>query len=71
MSGLIIGYEHTFVHAIADFLIECGNRHPGRADLPHRAPDHKVCDAIPVGQDRPVGRSGCQRLNENVGAIYR
>ena len=34
VPGLQIGYEHTFVHQVADFLDGAGDRQAGRADLP-------------------------------------
>ena len=35
VPGLQIGYEHSFVHQVADFLAGLVDRHAGRTDLPH------------------------------------
>jgi hypothetical protein len=53
VPALTIGYEHTFVHAAADFLkgVEAGT--PARAHLPHRAFDPKG-----LRRDPPVGQVG-------------
>ena len=40
VPGLIIGFEHSFVHTMADFIAAHGHRHPRRPDLPRRARDH-------------------------------
>ena len=39
VPGLIIGFEHSFVHTMADFIAAHGQRHPRRPDLPRRAGD--------------------------------
>ena len=57
VPGLSIGYEHTFVHAMADFLrgVETGT--PAEPTFRTALQTQKVCDADPaVGEVRPVGR---------------
>ena len=46
VPGLTIGYEHTFVHAIADFLngVETGT--PAEPTFRTALQTQKVCDAI-------------------------
>ena len=39
VPGLQIGYEHTFVHQVADFLANLAERQADRADLPRRPGD--------------------------------
>ena len=46
VPGLIIGYEHSFVHTMADFIAAHGQRHPGRRRPSASAGDDAVCDAI-------------------------
>jgi predicted dehydrogenase len=46
VPGLVIGYEHSFVHALADFLagIELGR--PAKPDFRNALQTQKVCDAV-------------------------
>ena len=41
VPGLIIGYEHSFVHTVADFLDGLSTGKPAAPDLPRRARDHQ------------------------------
>jgi predicted dehydrogenase len=46
VPGCVIGYEHTFIHALADFLkgLETGEGvHP---DVSDALETQKVCDAV-------------------------
>ena len=59
VPGLQIGYEHTFVHQLADFLDGLAKRKPGQPDLPRRAGNPiRLRRRAEVGQDQPVGEGG-------------
>ena len=55
VPGLQIGYEHTFIHQVADFLQAAGGREAGRADVPRR-PRHRLRHrrGAGVGEERTV-----------------
>ena len=56
VPGLSIGYEHSFVHAVADFIDGLDHRQAGLADLPRGARDDEGLRRDPqVGQDEEVG----------------
>ena len=44
--GLAIGYEHTFVHALADFLNGVESRTPAEPTFRTALATQRVCDAI-------------------------
>jgi predicted dehydrogenase len=46
VPGLTIDYEHTFVHAIADFLKGVGTGTPAEPTFRTVLQTQKVCDAI-------------------------
>ena len=46
MPGLIIGYEHSFVHQIADFLEGLATGKPAAPTFREALETQKVCDAI-------------------------
>ena len=56
VPGLVIGYEHSFVHAVADFLQGPGDRRAGAAGLPERPADAEgLRGGAALGQDRDSG----------------
>lgn len=46
VPGCTIGYEHTFVHALADFLSGLESGTPAQPDFQSALQTQKVCDAI-------------------------
>ena len=46
VPGLIIGYEHSFVHQVADFLAGLASGKPARPTFRDALETTKVCDAI-------------------------
>jgi predicted dehydrogenase len=46
VPGLVIGYEHTFLNALADFVrgLETGNR--AQPDFRNALQTQKVCEAV-------------------------
>ena len=46
VPGLQIGYEHTFVHQIADFLTGLGKGEPAQPDFRAALATQRVCDAV-------------------------
>ena len=53
MPGLIIGYEHSFVHTMADFIASLDGGPPAGPTFRDALETTKVCDAIIAS-----GRSG-------------
>ena len=53
MPGLIIGYEHSFVHQVADFLEGLSTGKPAAPTFRDALETTQVCDAIIAS-----GRSG-------------
>ena len=57
VPGLQIGYEHTFVHQVADFLEGLANGQARQPDLPRRAGNPvRLRRRAQVRQDRASGR---------------
>jgi len=46
VPGLQIGYEHTFIHQIADFLTGLGTDKPAQPDFRAALATQRVCDAV-------------------------
>jgi predicted dehydrogenase len=46
VPGLIIGYEHSFVHAVADFLRSLETGIPAQPDFRSALQTQKVCEAV-------------------------
>ncbi len=46
VPGLQIGYEHTFVHQVADFLTGLGNKKPASPTFRDALETQYVCDAV-------------------------
>ncbi len=46
MPGLQIGYEHSFVHQVADFLESLAKGEPCRPTFRDALETQKVCDAV-------------------------
>ncbi len=46
VPGLIIGYEHSFTHQVADFLTGLTTGHPASPSFREALPANQVCDAI-------------------------
>ena len=46
VPGLQIGYEHTFVHAVADFLRGVTEGKPAHPTFRDALETQKVCDAV-------------------------
>ncbi len=46
VPGLQIGYEHTFIHQVADFLEGCGSRRPASPTFRDALKTQYVCDAV-------------------------
>ncbi|MFO1070000.1 MAG: Gfo/Idh/MocA family oxidoreductase [Geminicoccaceae bacterium] len=46
VPGLIIGYEHSFVHALADFLAGVEKGVPAQPDFRNALQTQKVCEAV-------------------------
>ena len=46
VPGLNIGYEHTFVHQVADFLKSLGEGQPCPPTFRDALETQKVCDAV-------------------------
>ena len=59
VPGLQIGYEHTFVHQVADFLKDLRQRQANQPDLP-RSPRHpgRLRRRARLGRGRPVADGG-------------
>jgi predicted dehydrogenase len=62
VPGLTIGYEHTFIHAVADFLKGVASGTPAEPTFKTALQTQKVCDAIlrsaKTGQWVATGVSG-------------
>ena len=59
VPGLQIGYEHSFVHQVADFLRACRQGQAGAAELPRRLSNATGARCDPgLGEGRQVGQ--CQ-----------
>src|SRR5947207_347370 len=63
VPGLQIGYEHTFVHQVADFLTNLAKGERARPDFRDALETQYVCDA--------VLKSGKTHQWENVGALEK
>ncbi len=46
VPGLQIGYEHTFVHQVADFLHDLGKNQPTAPTFRDALVTQAVCDAV-------------------------
>ncbi|MCD6304177.1 MAG: gfo/Idh/MocA family oxidoreductase, partial [Planctomycetes bacterium] len=46
VPGLIIGYEHTFIHQLADFLVGLDNGEAARPTFRDALDTQFVCDAV-------------------------
>ncbi len=46
MPGLQIGYEHSFVHQVADFLEGLETGKPAQPDFRDALETQRVCDAV-------------------------
>ena len=46
VPGTTIGYEHTFINALADFLAGLGTKKPARPDFRDALETQYVCDAV-------------------------
>jgi predicted dehydrogenase len=46
VPGLQIGYEHTFVHQVADFLDGLAQNRPASPTFGDALETQKVCDAV-------------------------
>lgn len=46
VPGLVIGYEHSFVHAVADFLKGLETGAPAQPDFRSALQTQKVCEAV-------------------------
>jgi predicted dehydrogenase len=46
VPGCVIGYEHTFIHAIADFLKGLETNEPARPNFRDALDTQRVCDAV-------------------------
>ena len=46
VPGLVIGYEHSFVHAVADFLKGLETGMPAQPDFRDALETQKVCEAV-------------------------
>ena len=61
-AGHLLGYEHTFVHTVADFINACAEGRPAATDLRRRAEEPaRVGGGGGVGQDAWLGE-GCNVL---------
>ena len=58
VPGLQIGYEHTFIHQVADFLVALGWRSRRGPDVP-RWIGHRLCNRrrIEISKDQEMGSS--------------
>ena len=60
MPGLQLGYEHTFVHQVADFIEGLQTGKPAGPTFRDALETQKVCDAVlKMRQDEAVGECGC------------
>ena len=67
VPGLQIGYEHTFIHQVADFLQGIGSRAEARAHIPGRS-----CDRLRDGRSAEISREwamGRHRISE-LGGLF-
>ena len=65
MPGLQIGYEHTFVHQVADFLDNLAKGKPTAPTFRDALATQAVCDAVldsAEHQQVGIGRAGVRRL---------
>jgi predicted dehydrogenase len=46
VPGTCIGYEHTFLNALADFVIGIETGKPSQPDFRNALQTQKVCDAV-------------------------
>ncbi|MFN9959171.1 MAG: Gfo/Idh/MocA family oxidoreductase, partial [bacterium] len=46
VPGLAIGYEHSFVHQVADFLEAIAKKQPCHPTIRDALETQKVCDAV-------------------------
>ena len=51
VPGLQIGYEHTFVHQVADFLEGLASGEAASPTFRHALETQKVCDAVLASAD--------------------
>ena len=63
VPGLQIGYEHTFIHQVADFLSAAGRRQERGADFP-RGAAHGLCDGCGAGVRREPQLGQGSRIGE-------
>ena len=67
VPGLVIGYEHSFVHAVADFLKGLETGVPAQPDFRSALQTQKVCEAVlrsaSVGT---LGADGSGRLRHDA-----
>ena len=65
VPGLQIGYEHTFIHQVADFLEALGDRQAGRADVSRWSGDGlRDRRRFGIGQDAAMGESAVAQAVE-------
>jgi predicted dehydrogenase len=51
VPGLQIGYEHSFVHQVADFLKSLETNEPAQPDFASALETQKICDAVLKSSD--------------------
>ena len=56
VPGCTIGYEHTFINTVADFLQGLETGKPAQPDFRSGLRTQKVCDAVLASAERAVGR---------------
>ena len=67
VPGLVIGYEHSFVHAVADFLAGLETGVPGAAGLPERPADAEgVRGGAAFGEIGTMGADGSGGLRHHA-----
>ena len=65
VPGLSIGYEHSFVHAIAEFIEGLTSGKPASPTFREALETTKVCDAIlKSGEDGALGERGLMIRNQ-------
>jgi hypothetical protein len=46
VPGLNIGFEHSFIHGVADFIINVDSDKPAQPDFKNALQTQKVCEAV-------------------------
>ena len=66
VPGCTIGYEHTFINALADFLTGLETGKPVQPDFRTALHTQKVCDAVLASARAASGSRSAERSRQNA-----